>query len=294
MQEYLFEWREGRCLVRLMCMEEFKVLEGDYPYRRNLYRSMNPVLYCKLETYGECIQGTMKIPRGHKGQISTQDFGFYLRGHELLLIGDGSLPGTLVGKLESGRYGVTSPSGLLLLLFELLIEDDVLYLGAQEAALSDMEEQLLGHLPVNFHETIIRYRKQYQTYHSYYEQLADIGEQMQGDFGWELTMEERTAWQLYANRALRLHDHTERLREDLIQIRELYQSLIDVQQNKVMSILTVVTTIFLPLTLIAGWYGMNFPGMPEFRWRYAYPVVILVSVGIVVLEIMFFRKKGML
>ena len=54
-----------------------------------------------------------------------------------------------------------------------------------------------------------------------------------------------------------------------VQIRELYQSLIAVQQNQVMSILTVVTTIFLPLTLIVGWYGMNFE-MPEYAWRYGY------------------------
>ena len=79
-----------------------------------------------------------------------------------------------------------------------------------------------------------------------------------------------------------------------MQIRELYQSQIDIQQNKVMSILTVVTTIFLPLTLIAGWYGMNFPNMPEFQWKYAYPVVIAVSVFIILLEIFFFKKKKML
>ena len=91
-----------------------------------------------------------------------------------------------------------------------------------------------------------------------------------------------------------LHDHVELLREYLVQIRELYQSLIDVQQNKVMSILTVVTTIFLPLTLIAGWYGMNFPNMPEFRWKYAYPVVIIASIFIIAGEIVYFKKKKML
>ena len=88
---------------------------------------------------------------------------------------------------------------------------------------------------------------------------------MQSDFGQILTDKERSLWQLYANRVERLHDHVELLREYLVQIRELYQSLIDVQQNKVMSILTVVTTIFLPLTLIAGWYGMNFPNIAGVR-----------------------------
>ena len=66
------------------------------------------------------------------------------------------------------------------------------------------------------------------------------------------------------------------------------------QQNQVMSILTVVTTIFLPLTLIAGWYGMNFPNMPEFGWKYAYPAVIIVSILVIILEIIYFKKKKML
>ena len=61
-----------------------------------------------------------------------------------------------------------------------------------------------------------------------------------------------------------------------------------------MSILTVVTTIFLPLTLIAGWYGMDFPNMPEFGWKYAYPVVIVVRICIIAGEIIYFKKKKML
>lgn len=94
-----------------------------------------------------------------------------------------------------------------------------------------------------------------------------------------------------SNRAERLHDHVEMLREYLVQIRELYQSLIAVQQNQVMSILTVVTTIFLPLTLIAGWYGMNFPNMPEFGWKYAYPAVIIVSILVIIWKLFILRKR---
>ncbi len=86
----------------------------------------------------------------------------------------------------------------------------------------------------------------------------------------------------------------EMLREYLIQIRELYQSRTAEQQNRIMTMLTVITTVFLPLTLIAGWYGMNFPNMPELHWRYGYAVVIGLSVLIVTLEILYFKKKKML
>ena len=58
-----------------------------------------------------------------------------------------------------------------------------------------------------------------------------------------------------------------------------------------MRMLTVVTTIFLPLSLLAGWYGMNFTGMPELTWKYGYPAAIAVSVGIVILSLWICKKK---
>lgn len=64
-----------------------------------------------------------------------------------------------------------------------------------------------------------------------------------------------------------------------------------IRQNDVMKMLTIVTTIFLPLTLIAGWYGMNFSYMPELKCPMAYPIVIAVSILIVILSLWTFKKK---
>ena len=58
-----------------------------------------------------------------------------------------------------------------------------------------------------------------------------------------------------------------------------------------MALLTVITSIFMPLTLIAGWYGMNFKYMPELEYKWAYPLVIAISVLIVVFSLIFFKKK---
>ena len=91
---------------------------------------------------------------------------------------------------------------------------------------------------------IMKYRKRFNIFHAYYEQLMNMGDVMQTSVNGGLSEEEKAQWQLFSNRAERLHDHVEMLREYLVQIRELYQSLIAVQQNQVMSILTVVTTIF--------------------------------------------------
>ena len=82
----------------------------------------------------------------------------------------------------------------------------------------------------------MKYRKRFNIFHAYYEQLMNMGDVMQTSVNGGLSEEEKAQWQLFSNRAERLHNHVEMLREYLVQIRELYQSLIAVQQNQVMSL----------------------------------------------------------
>ena len=82
------------------------------------------------------------------------------------------------------------------------------------------------------------------------------------------------------------------LREYAVQVQEVYQSELGIRQNHIMKILTTVTTVCLPLSLIAGWYGMNFTHMPELSAPYAYFILIGVCILIVAVEIWYFKKKG--
>ena len=61
--------------------------------------------------------------------------------------------------------------------------------------------------------------------------------------------------------------------------------------NAVMKFLTVVTTLFMPLTLIVGWYGMNFEHMPELEFKYSYPIVFGFSLLLVIIMCVIFKKK---
>lgn len=287
------DWRDA---VRLLTVEEFKNLPGDYPYRRMLCHSMCPVEHCKVEIYTDCLWGTLKVPGGNRAGKNEQVCGFYLRGEKLLLIEDGQMLLPLIRKIEKSDCKMADAKQVLLMLFEMLIANDMLYLGQQEELLAGMEEGLLKEIPEHFHEKIIAYRRRFCAYHMYYEQLLIMGEKMQlyAKQTQNGTGPEEISWQFYIDQVGRLHRYVEFLREYLVQIRDLYQSLIDVEQNKVMRILTVVTTIFLPLSLIAGWYGMNFPYMPEFTYRGAYYVVLIVSAGTVIIEFIFFHKKKIL
>jgi magnesium transporter len=73
---------------------------------------------------------------------------------------------------------------------------------------------------------------------------------------------------------------------------DLYLSSLSNRMNEIMKVLTVIATIFMPLTFIAGVYGMNFKYMPELEWHWGYPAVLLLMAAVAVNMLSyFFRKK---
>ena len=96
-----------------------------------------------------------------------------------------------------------------------------------------------------------------------------------------------------------IYDHLLKLSEMLMANREItadirdnYLSLNSHQTNNVMKVLTIMTSIFAPLTLIAGIFGMNFEQMPELSWKYGYPFSLLLMGIIGFSMFLWFKKKG--
>lgn len=90
---------------------------------------------------------------------------------------------------------------------------------------------------------------------------------------------------------LRIADLVETYRDMLNGIIELYHSELSLRMNNVMQVLTVTTTIFVPLTFLAGVYGMNFDNMPELHWKYGYFYLLGLMFVIAVLLLIYFRRK---
>ncbi len=91
-----------------------------------------------------------------------------------------------------------------------------------------------------------------------------------------------------------LLDHTQFSFERLEFLQNTFLGLVDFEQNKVIKIFTVVTVIFMPPTLIASIYGMNFKNMPELSWPYSYPIAILAMVAASVGTLLYFKRKNWL
>ncbi|MCX7920476.1 MAG: magnesium/cobalt transporter CorA [Clostridia bacterium] len=91
---------------------------------------------------------------------------------------------------------------------------------------------------------------------------------------------------------LRLSDIVESNREVTADVRDNYLSINSHKMNKIMTILTVITSVFIPLTFIVGIYGMNFDYMPELRWQYGYFYVLGLMAFIGMSMLLWFKRKG--
>lgn len=92
--------------------------------------------------------------------------------------------------------------------------------------------------------------------------------------------------------ALEVIDSVEMYRQMIESVENLYMSQLSQKNNDTMKVLTVIATIFIPLTFVAGIYGMNFTYMPELEWKYSYPIFWIIMLGITFIMIRYFRRKN--
>ena len=90
---------------------------------------------------------------------------------------------------------------------------------------------------------------------------------------------------------IQLIDTIETLRDMLSGMLDIYLSSVSNRMNNVMKVLTVIATIFMPMTFLAGIYGMNFKNMPEYNWQWSYPAFWVAIVCISIAMFIFFRRK---
>jgi magnesium transporter len=254
-------------------------------------QAMEHVRFCKAEVHQGWLLGTFCVPR--KGIREQEARFFYAVSHnEVTFVDDSGMVKACLRRMAKNKVWNTPGLGRFLCDFmESMLNDDLLYLSKVEDRLARMEDAVLSGTLDHFNQKMIACRKEILRMSHYYLQLSDIGVVMQEDENGFFGDAEQRAFRLFTERVNRLREETERLREYSTQVREVYQTQIDIRQNRIMKVLTVVTTVFLPLSLIVGWYGMNFAYMPELHWRYGYPAVLLLSCAVVGFCVWLFKKK---
>ena len=236
---------------------------------------------CKAEVRSDCLSGTLALPRSGKDGACL-GCGYLVTKTRVVLVDDSEMLATHLKRIvKEKRLTEKSVGRFLYDLFELLIAKDLHHLEEIEDRAEALEDRVLTGELENFSAPMSELRKETMAWYRYYSQLDDVACELRENENGFFSDEECRLFHLFEERVIRLREESQLLREYCTQLQSLFQSEIDIRQNRIMQILTIVTTIFLPLSLLAGWYGMNFSGMPELHWKYGYPAIMsIVTVGI--------------
>lgn len=140
-------------------------------------------------------------------------------------------------------------------------------------------------------EILVQMRKELQFLKAYIEPTQDVIEILEADESDLIPPEFDRYFLKLSLKADRLTTHLTNLRDTIAQVRESWQAQVDLSFNKTAKLFTVIASIFLPLTLIAGWYGMNFRYMPELTHPLGYPAVIAGSILLIAGSLWWFRHN---
>ena len=174
--------------------------------------------------------------------------------------------------------------------FELQTKKDDIVFDSIEKEIMDLEQALIATGKRDCVSEIISLRKRLMVLKKYYEQFLNVLDILVENENGIFDGKTLRSFKMLYRRTERRFQNVLNLREYVTQVRESYEAEVDISLNTTMKIFTVVTTIFLPLTLIVGWYGMNFK-MPEYGWKYGYLFVCLLSLACIAGIIIFFKRK---
>ena len=253
------------------------------------------ILTTKAEVNYDSLTGTFCIPVQSAGTKVPEIFSFALDETGIVFIDQGKNALNIVKRIQRNKkWRKPSLERFLYDFLEQIIHNDLRIMQRYERELDGIEKEIMDDAENAHIQRNNEIRGDIRDLRIHYEQLQDLGQELEENENGFFNEDNLRYFHMLSSRVDRLYDAATHLRDYTIQLNDLYQSQLDVKQNRIMTVLTVVTTIFMPLTLIVGWYGMNFKYMPELDWRFGYPVIIILSILIVAGSLTFFKVKKIL
>lgn len=255
--------------------------------------NLSKINFCKLETQQEYLYGTLAIPRFLDITGSRYRMSLFITRQFIVIADDSDFSLRLLNhiRMRKVHQGVNKGRFLFNFVTEFL-ERDYELLDSMERSLMAMEEEASQRETEDYQEKLMPLRRELLILRSYYNELVDFAKNLQENENGYFRKKQISYFDTLEDRADRLMNKTVQLLEYAEQVKDAYQSRLDARQNRSMQFLTIISTIFLPLTLITSWYGMNFQNMPELQ--NGYPAVILLSILVIVLCIWIFKIKKLL
>ena len=277
--------------VAVLSPEEWNNESESYDMGIDIEPDTPEIYTTNAEVNYDSVTGTFAIPDRSNMSGEYHKFAFALDEKGIVFIDAGGTVSGIINKItETKKWRMPSLERFIYDFLEQIIHEDPRILESYEKRLDIIDNDIdcgkEGDL-----DTLNDIRGDLRDLRTHYNQLIDLAQEFEENENNFFQADHLRFFRLFSSRVSRLHDIVNSLLDYTNQIRDTYQSRLDVKQNRIMTVLTVVTTIFMPLTLIVGWYGMNFKYMPELDSVIGYPVVIVVSLLIVILSLLFFKRK---
>ena len=252
----------------------------------------------KIEDHGECIFMVFKmLYRGdHNGQIVSEQVSLILGPNYVLSFQEveGDVFGLIRDRIRTGKGRIRTMGSdyLAYSLLDAVVDNYFVVLEDVSEKIEQLQEVVLARPgPETLHQihglkrNMIFMRKNLWPLRELVSGLEKSESELIAD---ALSPYLRDVYE----HTIQVIDTVESLRDMLSGALEIYMTAVSNRMNEVMKVLTVIATIFIPLTFIAGIYGMNFENMPELKWRFGYAAVWLIMIVAGAAMAVCFKKKN--
>jgi magnesium transporter len=263
--------------------------------------ALEDVLNCgqrpKLEDYGNYHFMVMKSLYLRDGELGLEQISFFLSGTYVITLQE--VPGDSFeavrqrirqgGKGQIRRMG---PDYLLYALVDALVDEFFPVLEAYGERVEELEDEVIEEPTPDTLNEVHRIKRELLMVRRTAWPEREVINALQREEAHLIQPETRVFLRDCYDHTIQVIDMVETYRDLASGLLEVYLSSASNRLNEVMKVLTIISTIFIPLNFIAGLYGMNFHNMPELNSRYGYPMALGVMATVGISLVVYFRRKG--
>jgi len=289
-------WDDGNITVAVMPMDEFMEKTNEYGLGVDMDLSFETgnIRTTKAIVNYDSFTGSISIPDRSDIFENEYNFLFAVRENGIVFINDvdGGAQKIIDRIQRTKKWRAPSLERFIYDFLEGIIFGDMALLDQYDREMDKMEDTIERDID---DETLMQrladIRSALQELRIHYQQLQDLAHEFEDNELDYFDDEKLGYFRLFNERVERLEGIVSMLRDHTMQVRDLYQSHLAENQNHIVTFLTIVTTIAVPLTFITGWYGMNFQYMPLLTKPWGYPLVIAIALSITSVLLWIFKKR---
>lgn len=249
-----------------------------------------------IAVYDDYCFFTLTITDASRPQADEDCVALYIRKNLFLVVDvydkDMSTERNFKAALRRYPAGNVTMERLIYAFLDSLIAKDNRVLENLEFRIHKLEESIFaGEADDTFNRALLNHKTDLLHLRNYYVQFMDLGQELINNENDIFSEENLWYFKIFKEKAERLMQNTTMLADNVFQIREAYQSMLDANLNNTMKVLTIISSIFMPLTLITGWFGMNFEHMPLLKWQLGIPLVLVIFAAMILFMVLLFKKK---